>query len=96
MYSQSILADSGLNAAWRGFDLAAMFNWSYGNKVYNANKIMASTHTNRKYNNIRDFMSLENRWSIIDPETGANVMYGNDCQPERFVETIPKPLSGCL
>lgn len=22
----------GLNAAWRGFDLAAMFNWSYGNK----------------------------------------------------------------
>lgn len=23
-------------------------------------------------------MSLENRWSIIDPETGANVMYGND------------------
>ena len=42
-----------------GFDLAAMFNWSYGNKVYNANKIMASTHTNRKYNNIRDFMSLE-------------------------------------
>ena len=80
----------GLNAAWRGFDLAAMFNWSYGNKVYNANKIMASTHTNRKYNNIRDFMSLENRWSIIDPETGANVMYGNDANPERFVEINSK------
>ena len=80
----------GLNAAWRGFDFAAMFNWSYGNKVYNANKIMASTHTNRKYNNIRDFMSLENRWSIIDPETGANVMYGNDANPERFVEINSK------
>ena len=80
----------GLNAAWRGFDFAAMFNWSYGNKVYNANKIMASTHTNRKYNNIRDFMSLENRWSIIDPETGANVMYGNDANPELFVEINSK------
>ena len=51
---------------------------------------MASTHTNRKYNNIRDFMSLENRWSIIDPETGANVMYGNDANPERFVEINSK------
>ncbi len=53
---------------------------------------MASTHTNRKYNNIRDFMSLENRWSIIDPETGANVMYGNDANPERFVEINSKSL----
>ena len=41
-------------------------------------------------------MSLENRWSIIDPETGANVMYGNDANPERFVEINSKPLSGCL
>lgn len=35
-------------------------------------------------------MSLENRWSIIDPETGANVMYGNDANPERFVEINSK------
>ena len=27
---------------------------------------------------------------ISDPETGANVMYGNDANPERFVEINSK------
>ena len=76
----------GLNASWNGFDLSAMFNWSYGNKIYNATKIMASTHTNRKYNNLSEFMNLGNRWTIIDPETGYNVMYGSEANPDRFCE----------
>lgn len=76
----------GLNASWKGFDLSAMFNWSYGGKVYNANKIMSSFYTNRRYNNLSDNMRLGNRWSIIDPETGYNVMYGDNADPERFAE----------
>lgn len=76
----------GLNAAWNGFDLAAMFNWSYGGKVYNATKIMASTYTNRKYNNLMEIMNIGNRWTIIDPETGYNVMYGDQANPDRFSE----------
>ena len=27
------------NAGWKGFDLTAMFNWSYGNDILNMNKI---------------------------------------------------------
>ena len=89
----------GLNAQWLGFDMAAMFNWSYGGKVYNAMKILASTYTNRRYNNISTEMSLDKRWTIIDPETGANVMYGNLADPQRFREinqnaSIWSPLMG--
>ena len=76
----------GLNAQWNGFDLSAMFNWSYGNKVYNATKIMSSTYTNRRYNNLSENMALKNRWSIIDPETGYNVMYGEKADPNRYRE----------
>ncbi len=89
----------GLNVQWKGFDLAAMFNWSYGGKVYNAMKTLMSTYTNRKYNNISNIMSLENRWTIIDPETGNNVMYGNLADPQRLREinqnaTMWSPLMG--
>ena len=28
-----------LNARFYGFDLSAAFNWSYGNDIYNANKV---------------------------------------------------------
>ena len=28
-----------LNITWKNFDLGAYFNWSYGNQVYNANKL---------------------------------------------------------
>ncbi|WP_448778788.1 SusC/RagA family TonB-linked outer membrane protein [Bacteroides congonensis] len=80
----------GLNAAWKGFDMSAMFNWSYGGEVYNATKIMASTYTNRKYNNLSEIMKLSNRWTIIDPETGKNVMYGIDANPSRFCELNTK------
>lgn len=76
----------GLNAQWRGFDMAAMFNWSYGGKVYNAMKLLSASHTNRRYNNISTIMSLGKRWTIIDPETGANVMYGDLADPDRFRE----------
>ncbi len=76
-----------LNAVFKGFDLSAMFNWSYGNDIYNANKIDYTTFTGAKrYQNLSSLMSLGNRFTTIDPVTGYNVMFGNEADPERLRE----------
>ncbi|MDR1337357.1 MAG: TonB-dependent receptor [Tannerella sp.] len=69
-----------INARAYGFDLSAVFNWSYGNDVYNANKI-EWTSTAEKYNsrNMIDIMASGSRWTNLDLETGTIV---ND--PERL------------
>jgi TonB-linked SusC/RagA family outer membrane protein len=54
-----------LNANAYGFDLSAAFNWSYGNDVYNANKI-ESTTTNSKYRNLSSDMEAGVRWNNMD------------------------------
>lgn len=75
------------NAAYKGFDLTAMFNWSYGNDIYNADKIDYTTYTgSKRYQNISSIMSLKNRFTTIDPATGKNVMFGNDANPALFQE----------
>jgi TonB-linked SusC/RagA family outer membrane protein len=57
-----------------GFDLTASFNWSYGNDVYNANKIEFTTATPQsKYRNLADIMADGNRWTNIDQATGQLV-----------------------
>jgi hypothetical protein len=77
----------GLNASYKGFDLSGFFNWSYGNEIYNANKIDYSTQLlSRKYQNLVDEMSLDHRFTIIDPETGRNVYQGQYGDPERLKE----------
>ena len=57
-----------------GFDFAANFTYSYGNKVYNANKLeYSASHTYTgagQIRNLLDFMSLGSRWTNIDWETG--------------------------
>lgn len=76
-----------INTSYKGFDLTAMFNWSYGNDIYNANKIDNTTFSgSKRYNNLSSIMSLENRFTTIDPETGSNVMFGNFASPERLME----------
>ena len=40
----------GLNVQWKDFDLAAMFNWSYGNDILNANKIDFTTYAGSAVN----------------------------------------------
>ena len=75
-----------LNARYVNFDLSAFFNWSYGNKIYNANKIdYTSTLLSRKYQNLLDIMSLANgRFTTIDPSTGQNIFYGQYANPTRL------------
>lgn len=63
-----------LNGNAYGFDLSASFNFSYGNDVYNANKIYTTTHTaNSQYTNLSTIMADGVRWNNIDQATGALV-----------------------
>ena len=70
-----------INARFYGFDLAANFNYSVGNKVYNANKIEYTTTSKYQYRNMIDIMADGKRWTNLDPETG---LLSND--PTRLAE----------
>jgi hypothetical protein len=63
-----------INGYAYGFDLTAAFNWSYGNDIYNANKIEFTTsNPNNQYRNLISMQDASNRWTNIDPATGAVV-----------------------
>lgn len=63
-----------LNGYAYGFDLTAAFSYSYGNDVYNANKVEYTTATPRtNYRNMIDIMADGNRWTNLDPATGLIV-----------------------
>lgn len=77
----------GVNVQWKGFDLAAMFNWSYGNDILNANKIDFTTYAgSKRYQNVSSIMGLENRFTTIDPATGDNIFYGDNANPDLLME----------
>ena len=77
----------GINMGCYGFDLTALFNWSYGNDILNMNKIdYNSFHGSQRYKNMTTLMSLENRFTTIDPETGLNIFYGEFANPVRLQE----------
>ncbi|MGV8826881.1 MAG: SusC/RagA family TonB-linked outer membrane protein [Breznakibacter sp.] len=72
-----------LNGHWKGFDASAFFNWSYGNEVYNANKLDYTCQLlSRRYQNLSDEMVLANRFTTIDPATGYNIYQGKNANPE--------------
>ena len=63
-----------LNGYAYGFDLTAIFSWSYGNDIYNANKIEYTASTQRfQYRNMISMMGNGERWTSIDPATGLLV-----------------------
>jgi TonB-dependent starch-binding outer membrane protein SusC len=63
-----------LNANAYGFDVSAIFTWSYGNDIYNANKIEYTTaNLNNQYRNLITMMEDGQRWTNIDPATGLEV-----------------------
>ena len=67
-----------INGYAYGFDLMAAFNWSYGNDVYNANKIEFTTsNQNNQYRNLITMQAEGQRWTNIDWNTGELV---NDSQ----------------
>jgi TonB-linked SusC/RagA family outer membrane protein len=72
-----------IQAGWKNFDLAAMFNWSYGNDVLNVTKIDYNSYAGSKRNqNMSAEMALANRFTFIDPATGYNIYSGDHADPE--------------
>ncbi|MDR1653166.1 MAG: TonB-dependent receptor [Prevotellaceae bacterium] len=57
-----------INGRLYGFDLTAMFNYSYGNQVYNANKIEYTSTSKYNYRNMIDIMAEGNRWTNLLPD----------------------------
>ena len=58
----------GLTGTFYNFDCSIMFNWVYGNKVYNTNKLVTSQtyNTSSADANLLSFMEQNNRYSYID------------------------------
>ncbi len=67
-----------INGRLYGFDMAAVFNWSVGNDIYNANKIEYTTATPRyQYRNMIAMMQDDERWTNIDLVNGELVNDGS-------------------
>lgn len=56
-----------INTRYKNFDLTAAFNWSYGNDVYNANKIEYTSSSKYQYRNMISEMRDGQRWTNILP-----------------------------
>ena len=61
-----------LDGRFYGFDLSAVFSWSYGNDIYNANKIEYTTGR-YQFRDMIDNMADGKRWTSLDPVTGVIV-----------------------
>jgi len=61
-----------VDARFYGFDLSAIFSWSYGNDIYNANKVEYSTGR-YQFRDMIDIMADGKRWTNLDPATGLIV-----------------------
>jgi TonB-linked SusC/RagA family outer membrane protein len=56
------------NFTYKGFDLNIFFQWSYGNDILNANRILFEGNTkNQGY--LNQFASYENRWTPENPDS---------------------------
>ncbi|MCV9388827.1 SusC/RagA family TonB-linked outer membrane protein [Reichenbachiella ulvae] len=56
----------GLNAMFKGFDASVFFNYSYGNDIYNADKIQHSQFRRVRNGNILNTMNSDNRFTYVD------------------------------
>lgn len=63
----------GVNSTWKGFDFTALFNFVYGNDVYNANKIASSQQYRTTYTNMLGFMNGDNRYTYLNIQSGEIV-----------------------
>jgi len=58
------------NFTYKRFSLNVFFQWSYGNNLYNANRLLLEGNSNT-YHLINQFASYSNRWSM-DNQTNEN------------------------
>jgi TonB-linked SusC/RagA family outer membrane protein len=59
------------NFTYKGFSLNLFFQWSYGNNLYNANRLLLEGNSNG-FHGINQYASYANRWS---PENQTNENY---------------------
>lgn len=74
------------NFAYKNFDLNIFFQWSYGNDVYNANRMIFENPTGKKNQNT--FKSYTNRWTQDNQNSNmprANAQ-GSDVYSSLYVE----------
>lgn len=57
-----------INARAYGFDLSANFNWSFGNDVYNANKVEFTQTGKYQYRNMNTDMADGKRWTNLNAD----------------------------
>ncbi len=57
-----------INGRVHGFDISAAFNWSYGNDVYNANKIEYTSSSKYTYRNMITEMAEGKRWTNLNAD----------------------------
>nr|WP_319397726.1 TonB-dependent receptor [uncultured Carboxylicivirga sp.] len=63
-----------MNGYVKGFDISAVFNFTVGNDIYNANKIEYTTSPDRyPYRNLTSDMAMGKRWTNVDPVSGELV-----------------------
>jgi TonB-dependent starch-binding outer membrane protein SusC len=56
----------GLRSTFYGFDASMLFNFVYGNKIYNANKIASSQQYRVNNPNLLSFMSQDSRYTYLN------------------------------
>jgi TonB-linked SusC/RagA family outer membrane protein len=68
------------NFSYKGITLSVFFQWSYGNDIMNANRLMFEENVGNR-NNLNQYKSYVNRWSHQNPTsnipaTRGQTMYG--------------------
>ncbi|MDR3062109.1 MAG: TonB-dependent receptor [Dysgonamonadaceae bacterium] len=56
------------NFEYKGFDLGIFFQWSYGNNILNANRLMFENGFNKK-KDLNQFASYADRWTFDNPDS---------------------------
>jgi isocitrate lyase len=54
-----------MNGRLYGFDMSASFNWSFGNDIYNANKVEYTSTSKYQYRNMITTMADGKRWTNL-------------------------------
>lgn len=57
----------GFSATYKSFDLSTLFNWVYGNQIYNTGKISFNMYHRTTYGNMLEGMNSDNRFMYINP-----------------------------
>ncbi len=82
-----------INATYKGFDLGLYFNWSYGNEIYNVNKL-ASLYGYKETGVLQNKLSfMKDAYKIYDVVNGELVRYTKPADLEALNANAKYPLA---